>query len=272
MSKDKWVAQDQPSSYPSEGGRSLTFDARTIADCNPLFDQSAENPFLFIRIHSSIDSTEESYRWSFIVGPAKEESNPNAQKYWIGWHLEPFGDRCVCRFVARHNDLREKGYLLVRLTIAEVKDLTRLDKSLCSRPSADAIGFPNSRSLVWVKEQLGKLVGEDCLKGTPRSFEDIEKEGRELAQRSIQLRETIYVSSRSAWIGKDVEAVGKGKETSSSVGPHSTPTSSMGPPLLPASATRGKRNKIVDQAARTEAPAQGRKFFTMDDLPIWPQQ
>ncbi len=236
-----------------------------------MFHHCPENPFLFIRIHFNIDGPKEKYRWSFIVGPAKGDTDPNGQKYWIGWHLEPFGDRVVCRFLARQNDLRETGYLLVHLIIAEVKDLTRLDRVVCSRPSADATEHPNSRSLFWVKELLGRLVGEGCLKETPNSFEEIETEGRELAQRSIQLRETIYVSSQSAWIGKEVEAAGKGKETPSSIGPPNKPTSSMAPPLLPASATQGKRNKHANQAARMEAPAQGPKFFTMDDLPIWPQ-
>ena len=238
-----------------------------------MFYHSAKNPFLFMRIHFNIDGPEEAYRWSFIVGPAKGDTDPNRQKYWIGYHLEPFGDRVVCRFVARQNNLREKGFLLVQLMIAEVKDLTTLDKVMCSEPSDDATEHPNSRSLFWVKEQMGKVVGEGCLEGTPKAFEKIETEGRQLAQRSIQLRETMYVPNQSAWMGKEVEAVGKGKESpSSSLESPSKPTSSMGPPLLPASATQGKRNKNVDQVARTAAPAQGRKFFTMDDLPIWPQQ
>ncbi|KAL9063073.1 MAG: hypothetical protein Q9161_009642 [Pseudevernia consocians] len=253
---------------------SLTFDGRTIADCNSLLDHSAENPVLFIRIHLNMDGTRrEEYRWSFVVAPAKGEAISNGQKYcyWIGWHLEPFGDHCVCRFEARQNDLQE-NLLLVRLVIAEVKDLTRLDCLLSSRPSADATDHPNLRSLVWVKEQLGRLVGEGCLKGKPDSFKEIEKQGRELAQRSSQLGETIYVPSQSAWIDKEVGAVGKRKEAPpSSAGPSDKPTSSMGPPLLPASATRGKRNKLRDQAAGRKASAQGQKFFTMDDLPLWPQ-
>lgn len=53
-----------------------------------------------------------------------------------------------------------------------------------------------------------------------------------------------------------------------SMGPPSKPASSMSPPKLPVSATRGKRKHPAGRDAGTEAPAPGRKYFTMDDLPL----
>ena len=44
-------------------------------------------------------------------------------------------------------------------------------------------------------------------------------------------------------------------------------SSSMGPPGLPASATRGKRHKIVGQGAGTENLGKGKRSWSMDDLP-----
>ena len=45
-------------------------------------------------------------------------------------------------------------------------------------------------------------------------------------------------------------------------------SSSMGPPGLPASATRGKRYKTVGQGAGTKSHGKGKRFWSVDDLPV----
>lgn len=67
---------------------------------------------------------------------------------------------------------------------------------------------------------------------------------------------------------KPASSIGLPTIPSSSANPPSRPASLMGPPKLPASATRVKKKEVADQSAAAEAPGQGKRFWSIDMLPL----